>query len=106
MSLNIAAGIVWDPREPPPLDLLAGFGTVCIPQLPDIDVQPFNAIPEYVRPANNDHHVHQVGPRRDFIIRQENRNILPPLSTSLTARIIDDTAKVTITQLYWNNSDA
>ncbi|KIW64497.1 hypothetical protein PV04_09426 [Phialophora macrospora] len=106
MNVNSVAGIVWDHREPFPLDLVEGFGAECIAQPPDIDVQPFNAIPEHVRQPNDHHPVHRVGPSRDFIIRQGNRNILPPLSTSLTARIIDDTAKIMITQLYWNTSNA
>ncbi|CAM1510178.1 Fc.00g005130.m01.CDS01 [Cosmosporella sp. VM-42] len=40
----------------------------------------------------------------DFTVQEPTRNILSPLSISLDVSIVQDTARVTATQLFWNNS--
>jgi hypothetical protein len=79
--MDVIAGIVWDPREPPPPELQHAN---------NIDVQPSHPPPAL---------------QREFVIREPTRNILPPLSVSLIAQIVQDTAKVTVTQLFWNNTN-
>jgi hypothetical protein len=74
--MDVVAGIVWDPREPP------------LPEIQHVDnvnVQPFRLPP-----------VPQQG-RGDFVIREPTRNILPPLSVSLVVQVVQDTAKITVT---------
>ena len=94
MNMNVVAGIVWDPREPPPPELLGYSSSFSV-------VQPQPVEPACARPQNiNGVHNHSG----DFVIRELNRNILPPLSVSLNGRIIQDTAKITVTQLFWNNT--
>jgi hypothetical protein len=79
--MDVVAGIVWDPREPLP------------PELHNIDAQPSHPPPTL-----------QQG-RGDFVIQEPTRNILPPFSVSLIAQVVQDTAKVTVTQLFWNNTN-
>lgn len=99
--MNVLAGIFWDPREPVPEELLGGF-----------DVAPEEA--EHNRPHREPRgrHVWNVNPLpqlpqppEDIIIREPERNILPPLSISLRAKVVQDIAQVTITQLFRNDSD-
>jgi len=69
------AGIVWDHREPPP--------------------------PEYHL------NISPLQPLDDFgahIGRATSRNHLPPLSVSLVAKIVHDTAKISVTQLFSNTT--
>ncbi|KIX00531.1 uncharacterized protein Z518_10671 [Rhinocladiella mackenziei CBS 650.93] len=96
MDGNIIAGIVWDSREPLPLDLVQEFR-------PEIDHESSDGASEISLPDGKHGHVHRG---RDCVLREPDRNILLPLSTSLTARVIDDAAQVTITQLFFNDSNA
>jgi Vault protein inter-alpha-trypsin domain len=80
-SRNNVAGIVWDPREPLPIDLLAELGEQ------GIDAR-------------------EVQEESPFVVRQPDQNILPPLSTRVTARVIDDIARVTVYQLFQSASNA
>lgn len=98
------AGIAWvpDPREPLPLDLLEE-----LEGLADEEEPYFEALPErdhvrhiqHVAPANR---VRRRQEDRPLVVRQPDRHILLPLSTTVTARIIDDTANVTVSQLFSN----
>lgn len=74
------AGIVWEPREPLP------------PECSFIGTQGLS---------------HSIGPKTvpDNTIKGHTRNVLPPESISIDGRIIHDTAKVTISQVFWNNAD-
>jgi hypothetical protein len=102
MNRNIVAGIVWDPREPIPPEFLGDF-RVIEPQDRNARWQHFQRGPAIPQNVNN---IHQVRDGvEDFVTRELDRNILPPLSSSLRARIIQDTAKVTVTQLFWNNTN-
>ena len=40
-----------------------------------------------------------------FTVQEPGQNVLPPLSVTIDASIVQDTAKVTVTQLFWNDSD-
>jgi hypothetical protein len=83
--MNVISGIVWDPREPLPPELQ---------HVHNVDVQSFHPPPALQQS------------RGDFVIREPTQNILPPLSVSLIARVVQDTAKITVTQLFWNNTNA
>ncbi|KAK0652451.1 von Willebrand factor type A domain-containing protein [Cercophora newfieldiana] len=39
-----------------------------------------------------------------FTVQELDRNVLPPLSISFDASIVQDTAKVSVTQTFWNDS--
>src|SRR5579859_6672902 len=100
MDRNMVAGIVWDHREPIPPE----FHGVFEPHDLDARWQHLERGPAIPQNVNN---IHQVRDGvEDFVIRELDRNILPPLSSSLRARIIQDTAKVTATQLFWNNTNS
>jgi Vault protein inter-alpha-trypsin domain/von Willebrand factor type A domain len=102
MNRNIVAGIVWDSREPIPPEFLGDF-RVIEPQDRNARWQHFQRGPAIPQNVNN---IHQVRDGvEDFVIRELGRNILPPLSSSLRARVIQDTAKITVTQLFWNNTN-
>lgn len=85
-------GIVWDPREPLPPAHYA----------PRAGVRHFESSRAPNPDFRNVGDVHSDV--KDLVIRQADRNILPPLSVSLTAQIIQDAAKVTVTQLFWNTT--
>ncbi|KAI1443782.1 VIT-domain-containing protein [Annulohypoxylon stygium] len=80
-----SAGIVWDPREPLPADLggqtHVAYHVHALPDEPIIKVLP------------------------DNILKEPTRNLLSPLSVSINGRIVDDTARVTVSQVFWNNAD-
>lgn len=40
-----------------------------------------------------------------FTVQEPGRNVLPPLSVTVDASIVQDTAKVAVTQLFWNDLD-
>ncbi|KAI0891832.1 VIT-domain-containing protein [Annulohypoxylon nitens] len=80
-----SAGIVWDPREPLPADLggqtHVAYHVHALPGEPMIKVLP------------------------DNILKEPTRNLLSPLSVSINGRIVDNTARVTVSQVFWNNAD-
>jgi len=39
-----------------------------------------------------------------YTVQEPGRNVLPPLSVTVDASIVQDTARVTVTQLFWNDS--
>ncbi|KAF7503479.1 hypothetical protein GJ744_003708 [Endocarpon pusillum] len=100
--MNLAAGIVWDPREPLPPELRERIDLVA----PE-DAEDYR--PSQGRPRRHDcgvkHSRRLPTSPGDVIIRESKRNILPPLSISIQAKVVQDTAQVTITQLFWNDSD-
>jgi len=73
--METVVGIFWDPREPPP----PGYA------IPFEDPSPLQAL--------------------DSAARVPSRNHLPPLSISLNAQIVHDSAKISVTQLF-NNTTA
>src|ERR1700722_17771436 len=83
------AGIIWDPREPlPPGHPLHWQGTSSSHLAPTMAAgSPWH--PE-LEP--------QSTPRAP-------QNVLPPLSSSLIAHVVHDTAKVSITQLFQNSTN-
>ena len=95
--MNPLAGIVWDPREPVPRELLR-----------EINVENYRPHWEQRR-RQHGWNVNQFPqlppPPEDIIIREPGRNILPPLSISLRANVVQDIAQVSVTQLFWNDSD-
>ncbi|KAK4225465.1 von Willebrand factor type A domain-containing protein [Podospora fimiseda] len=76
---NFLSGIVWDPREPLPQDLQA------------------YVVPEIIN---------EKLPALAFTDPARNRNILPPLSIAIDASILQDTAKITVSQKFWNDSSS
>jgi hypothetical protein len=122
-----AAGIVWDPAEPLPEELQDGIFN---PGGESQDVlnpvlqfhTGFSAAAHVDGPFNGpkqlpiDHFGRQgaatwpvVGGAKGnklprFTVQEKGRNVLPPLSVTVDASIVQDTAKVTVTQLFWNDS--
>lgn len=76
-----APGILWDPPEPLP--------------------------PEYMYTQYQQHPGEPARGRTvpDLTIQGPTQNILPPWSISLHVSIIQDTASITATQTFWNNSE-
>lgn len=128
-----AAGIVWNPREPLPEEYRAdphyqgdwrpgrgsdGFnlGGSRRPEPSDGLTQPppiqTNAIfvnsvvPQPGTVIATTKTVKKPAPRAlpELTIQEAGRNVLPPLSISLAASVIQDTAEVTVTQTFWNNA--
>ncbi|KAH6850635.1 von Willebrand factor type A domain-containing protein [Chaetomium sp. MPI-CAGE-AT-0009] len=111
-----AAGIVWDPAEPLPEELRQD--RIFRPGGNGRDVlngrrvdDPFNRLNQ----LPIDHPGHQAaatwpvgGPKVNnlphFTVQEQGRNVLPPLSVTVDASIVQDTARVTVTQLFWNDS--
>ncbi|OTA62298.1 VIT-domain-containing protein, partial [Hypoxylon sp. EC38] len=94
-----AAGIVWDPREPLPPEFnhlggkhhnLSYHTHIQTNQAPS-SVIPFPGTSLKEFPDN--------------VVKEPTRNVLPPLSISIDGHIVGDTAKVTVSQVFWNNSD-
>lgn len=52
-------------------------------------------------PAQQQEHQEKEIPA--FTVQEWNRNVLPPLSISLDASIVQDTARVTVEQTFWND---
>lgn len=104
------AGIVFDFREPIPPELLAQFQLQepCPVIPPQVDVPPFARFVAGGGHDNNNfvraqEHRHQVEEAPVQPIQQQGR--LPPLSTSLVVRVVEDAAKVTVTQLFQNTEN-
>ncbi|KAK3297357.1 von Willebrand factor type A domain-containing protein [Chaetomium fimeti] len=121
-----AAGIVWDPEEPLPEELQDDGMFSSGGESQDVlDVVPFRkglsaAGHGYGRfgglnQVSVDHSSQPAAatwpiggtksnklPR--FAVQEQGRNVLPPLSVTADASIVQDTAKVTVTQLFWNDS--
>src|ERR1700722_1704199 len=113
--MNAIVGIFFDPREPPPPELrgLQGrhgqrtpfrdhAGAVTqrqrqrpLPQPPPLTTPPVHPRPQEVDDPSQPH-PHLPPPR----------GVLPPLSVSLVARIVHDTAKVSVTQTFRNSTDS
>jgi Vault protein inter-alpha-trypsin domain/von Willebrand factor type A domain len=91
--VNYAVGIFYDPREPPP----PGFQA---PHFhPHGGPRPAPApLPPY-RNANGSANANTAQ------LPPPGHSVLPPLSVSLTAQIVHDTAKVSVTQIFLNNSN-
>ncbi|KAI1387280.1 von Willebrand factor type A domain-containing protein [Hypoxylon trugodes] len=82
----LGAGIVWDVREPPPSDL------------EDVDIRSY--LYNYTHP--DPQRVPQESPNTP---ERTIRHVLPPSSISINGRILDDTAKTTVSQVFWNHAD-
>ncbi|KAI1204994.1 VIT-domain-containing protein [Annulohypoxylon truncatum] len=82
-----SAGIVWDPREPLPADI------------------------ERQSHVDGSYHSYTLSEKQtvkelpDNILKEPTRNLLSPLSVSINGRIVDDAARVTVSQVFWNNAD-
>ena len=127
------AGIVWDPREPLPAELQAhrrsagGYGvmadntesTEAFTFINDefgqnqLQIDRSLAKPKPVTPpGTRGVRGTSTWPMRDatkrvlprYTVQEPGRNVLPPLSITVDASIIQDTAKVAVTQLFWNDS--
>lgn len=128
-----AAGIVWNPREPLPEEYRAdphyqgdwrpgrggdGFNlggsrrprpSDGLTQLPPLQTNAFfvnSVVPQPGTVAATTKAVKKPAPRTlpELTIQEAGRNVLPPLSISLAASVIQDTAEVTVTQTFWNNA--
>ncbi|KAI1411474.1 VIT-domain-containing protein [Hypoxylon sp. FL1857] len=99
-----AAGIVWDSREPLPPEFqhLGGLNHSVSyhAHVPVHTMQLASFVPGDKLPSGTS--------RKEFpdnVIREPTRNVLPPLSISINGRIVGDTAKVSVSQVFWNNAD-
>lgn len=128
-----AAGIVWNPREPLPEEYRAdpqyqgdwrpgsgsdGFNlggsrrpgpSDGLTQLPPRQTNAFfvnSVVPQPGTVVATTKTVKKPAPRTvpELTIQEAGRNVLPPLSISLAASVIQDTAEVTVTQTFWNNA--
>ena len=94
--MNGRAGIHWEREGPLPPEILEELQFVAPREL--------NLHAQFpVRGAQLLRDFHHFG--EDFILWEREQCILLPLSVSLRAEIVQDTAQVTVTQLFWNNSD-
>lgn len=114
-----AHGIVWDPREPLPPELedlqatnsrsstprTVGTGNTTLTSV-HIPTGTWRTI------SSGGNNVPNLPIRAGFpktvpetAVCEPNRNVLPPLSIALNAQIIQDTARVTVTQQFWNDAD-
>ncbi|KAK1760372.1 von Willebrand factor type A domain-containing protein, partial [Echria macrotheca] len=114
-----APGIFWDTREPLPPELqhLDQFHGRSHHDLRDaagdtnrLSTQPFaphELFPGIAPPTANVALVVTPTPKIEvpsFTVQEQGRNVLPPLSISLDASIIQDSASVTVVQTFWNDS--
>ncbi|CAP73264.1 uncharacterized protein PODANS_2_6630 [Podospora anserina S mat+] len=103
---NRFAGIVsrYDPREPLPAELEGAFHESHALQtnlhLPyPTTTQAFHTHPACAPPL-----LHSNIPTYTIQEPSLGRNVLPPVSISIEASVIQDTASITVTQLFWNDS--
>ncbi|KAI0887810.1 VIT-domain-containing protein [Annulohypoxylon maeteangense] len=93
-----SAGIVWDPREPLPAELggqpLVSHYTHSLSQ----------KIPQKI-PSGDDKNSHLNKELPGNIFKEPTRNLLSPLSVSINGSVVDDAARVTVSQVFWNNAD-
>jgi hypothetical protein len=83
--MSVHAGIFWDTREPPP---------------PGFDALDLRAS------TNNElRTTHPVAYQDESINLKPQKKHLAPLSVSIVGHIVHDTAKVTVAQLFWNNTN-
>ena len=121
-SRIFAAGVVWDPREPFPAELQSASHETAqnshfshwdnlgsSPQPPHLptNVKQFSA---HLPSDHNDVSSRAPAARTatalpTFTVQEPNRNVLPPLSIILDASVVHDTAKINVTQVFWNDSD-
>ncbi|KAF7533245.1 hypothetical protein G7Z17_g13539 [Cylindrodendrum hubeiense] len=83
-------GIRWDPREPPPPALRAGFGVHHVAN-PRIQYQSTGQVQNPQHKLKTQH-------------ESEGGGFLHPISASVDVQILQDTAKVTVTQLFVNTN--
>ncbi|GAB1314530.1 hypothetical protein MFIFM68171_04740 [Madurella fahalii] len=104
------SGIVWDPREPLPAELQPRHrryapshgpydGQVKAPTLNTA----YFALNGAAGRSNLARRIREKPPTR-FTRQEEGRNVLPPLFVKVDASIVQDTAQVAVTQLFWNDS--
>ena len=112
------AGIVWDRREPLPDEYRrregrqVKYGNHIHPSLGD-DIDGHGEIKAlYENPLTDpklfsleDSTPKSRRDNPDLVVQEPTRNVLPPLSISLEAQIVQDTAKVTVSQIFWDNTD-
>ena len=118
-------GITWDPREPPPSpiqrqhDLERQIAAIQhrrprplghhihdyrLPQLSRQGFQPVEARDALAEPAPE-----PINPRYqagEYLRQPSNGGFLPPVSVTVKAQLIQDTTKVSITQLFVNESSS
>ncbi|KAK0636136.1 hypothetical protein B0T17DRAFT_595684 [Bombardia bombarda] len=126
-----AGGIVWDPREPWPEELQnenpTGSDQSGYPR-PHVMAN-FHQSPPVVSPLTSPHPLLPEKRRRSeslensrsskrskkakpviripsLTVQESSRNVLPPLSISIDASVLEDTARVTVTQVFSNDSDS
>ncbi|KAK4096716.1 hypothetical protein N658DRAFT_333945 [Parathielavia hyrcaniae] len=113
------AGIVWDPREPLPGELQPGYGDGTFGRhLSKLS----GGLAQVPRFEHSDGHVGQPSGTGGIqlsqhiqaatlwpnlpssTVQEQVPNILPPLSVEVDASVLQDTAQVAVTQLFWNDS--
>lgn len=118
-----SAGIVWDPDEPLPEELQDGLfssGGESQHILNELQFRRGLSAAAHVDglfrgqaqvPMQSGHQVAATWPVESFkknlprfTVQEQGRNVLPPLSVTVDASIVQDTARITVTQLFWNDS--
>ncbi|KAH6641082.1 von Willebrand factor type A domain-containing protein [Chaetomium tenue] len=121
-----SAGIVWDPEEPLPEELQDGRFRSNSETQDILDVLnfrtgfsaaahvdgPFRGPTQITHPpTQSGQQIAAIWPVEGakknlprFTVQEQGRNVLPPLSVTVDASIVQDTARVTVTQLFWNDS--
>jgi hypothetical protein len=123
-----AAGIVWDPEEPlpdelQPQDSVDGYYNFAGRSGPGLQTQLFK-LPGQHPEGFTVHRDREIPPIQQpvrvaatwpvaggvpgrklpsFTVQQQGRHLLPPLSVTV-ASIVQDTARVSVSQLFWNDS--
>ncbi|KAI0419797.1 von Willebrand factor type A domain-containing protein [Xylaria grammica] len=99
------AGIVWDPREPPPQEYTESALATVLPAAVGQTAQ-FHRTPQspfkYQDPIQRIEY-RKVVPRN--VVEEQDRNILPAVSVSIEVHITGDIAEVVVRQLFWNDAD-
>ncbi|KAK4040828.1 von Willebrand factor type A domain-containing protein [Parachaetomium inaequale] len=103
-----AAGIVWDPEEPLPHELQDSVhGYYNFAGRSDVNLELFKLpgqYPEGVQVAHKDRELPSIPQPVQAAATWPGRHLLPPLSVTVDASIVQDTARVSVSQLFWNDS--
>ncbi|KAH6626529.1 von Willebrand factor type A domain-containing protein [Chaetomium sp. MPI-SDFR-AT-0129] len=114
-----AAGIFWDPDEPLPAELQhelhqqESYGhdvhthIALHTRIPGTSPGPYAQFDAGYGSAKPKTLVrHPPTPLPQFTVQEPGRNVLPPRTVTADVSIVQDTAKVAVTQLFWNDASA
>ncbi|KAK5654915.1 hypothetical protein OQA88_6671 [Cercophora sp. LCS_1] len=121
------AGIVWDPQEPLPFEYQNSAFPHFQQEVDDVGPAFPGRVNRMTAPPAHTYALQVIGhgptpgelapphpglmghpgiakPFPTLAVREHDRGVLPPLSISLDVSIVQDTAKVTVSQIFWNDS--